>query len=119
MNTEIKEKWLKALRSGEYIQTTGILKDDRGYCCLGVLCDLYRKDKNIQGFDNEKGIFIDLFENKSNEILTDDVMLWAGLDNRDPAVSLGLKEFFSNTLSNLNDNGESFNEIADLIEQNL
>lgn len=31
-------KWVKALRSGKYKQTTGRLQDGKGYCCLGVAC---------------------------------------------------------------------------------
>lgn len=32
------EKWDAALRSGEYVQGTGALRDSNGrYCCLGVL----------------------------------------------------------------------------------
>lgn len=38
MSPELKALWLNALRSGEYRQTTGTLKDTDGYCCLGVLC---------------------------------------------------------------------------------
>lgn len=35
---EIKQKWLDALRSGQYEQGHGKLKTDDGkYCCLGVL----------------------------------------------------------------------------------
>lgn len=34
---DIKEKWIQALQSGEYKQTTGTLCDKNGYCCLGVL----------------------------------------------------------------------------------
>jgi hypothetical protein len=43
MKSKIKKKWLKALRSGDYKQTIGALKRQRGaagnaaYCCLGVL----------------------------------------------------------------------------------
>lgn len=37
---ELKDKWLKALRSGEYSQTSCTLKDSDGFCCLGVLCDV-------------------------------------------------------------------------------
>ncbi len=44
MNANIKKIWLKALRSGEYEQTTTRLcrprSDGVGFCCLGVLCDL-------------------------------------------------------------------------------
>ena len=39
------QEWVDALRSGDYIQTTGRLCRDDGskhktFCCLGVLCDL-------------------------------------------------------------------------------
>ena len=46
MNAEIKAKWVAALRSGEYRQSTRrVLSDgDGGWCCLGVLCDLYAKE---------------------------------------------------------------------------
>jgi hypothetical protein len=33
-------KWLAALRSGEYKQAAGVLKNSEGYCCLGVLCEI-------------------------------------------------------------------------------
>lgn len=47
MKKEIAELWVKALRSGEYEQARGKLRvtrdsGDAFYCCLGVLCDLYR-----------------------------------------------------------------------------
>jgi len=39
MDAQLKAKWVEALRSGEYKQTTDQLKsDDDCYCCLGVLC---------------------------------------------------------------------------------
>lgn len=39
MPKELLEKWLKALRSGEYKQAKGTLYDPaiKGFCCLGVL----------------------------------------------------------------------------------
>jgi len=38
MPKAVKERWLKALRSGEYKQGQGMLRDaEGGYCCLGVL----------------------------------------------------------------------------------
>lgn len=36
--------WLAALRSGKYPQTTGKLQDEKGYCCLGVACELFIAD---------------------------------------------------------------------------
>ncbi len=42
MNPNVKEKWVKALRSGHYQQGKGMLRThDDAFCCLGVLCDLY------------------------------------------------------------------------------
>jgi len=43
------KKWVRALRSGEYSQTTGQLQDDRGHCCLGVACEVFiPKDLHIR-----------------------------------------------------------------------
>ena len=43
---QVYDAWIEALRSGEYKQTDGQLYDDdvNSFCCLGVLCDLARKD---------------------------------------------------------------------------
>ena len=32
------KKWVKALRSGEFNQTIHALRDENGFCCLGVVC---------------------------------------------------------------------------------
>ena len=45
MNQEIKERWVKALRSGKYEQTDGALcrvseNGKERFCCLGVLFDV-------------------------------------------------------------------------------
>lgn len=40
MDKNLKERWVKALRSGKYEQARGCLRDDSGYCCLGVLLDV-------------------------------------------------------------------------------
>lgn len=43
---QVYDLWIEALRSGEYKQTEGQLHDpdENSFCCLGVLCDLARKD---------------------------------------------------------------------------
>lgn len=45
--------WMAALRGGEYAQSTGALQDARGFCCLGVACDLvlpkYQRDETKLG----------------------------------------------------------------------
>lgn len=39
--TELQTNWLKALKSGQYAQGRGIMRNhDNAYCCLGVFCEL-------------------------------------------------------------------------------
>ena len=33
-------KWIEALKSGTYKQSTLKLKSEKGYCCLGVACEI-------------------------------------------------------------------------------
>lgn len=32
--------WVAALRSGAYLQTRRVLRNQAGFCCLGVACDI-------------------------------------------------------------------------------
>ena len=43
IDPEFKAKWLEALRSGRYRQTSLMLRDKVGFCCLGVACDISGK----------------------------------------------------------------------------
>src|SRR5689334_15838538 len=77
MNTRIKKLWLKALRSGEYKQTTGTLRrrsteGEYTYCCLGVLERLMCDETGKR------------YPRKS--ILTPSTMKWAELDSLDPQL---------------------------------
>lgn len=40
LTQELKDKWVAALRSGEYTQGFCGLRYGNEYCCLGVLCDV-------------------------------------------------------------------------------
>jgi hypothetical protein len=41
LTKRLKAKWVKALRSGDYEQGHGCLRDSAGgYCCLGVLAEV-------------------------------------------------------------------------------
>lgn len=40
MDQRLKNRWIKALKSGKYPQTRGCLRDKKGYCCLGVLASI-------------------------------------------------------------------------------
>ena len=110
MNQQVKEKWLSALRSGDYKQTKSCLHKGDGFCCLGVLCDLYGKENDVEWKLVDAGIYYEFQDKKA--ILPHSVIEWAGVEDDNP-------EICETPLSRLNDNGSTFNEIADLIEKHL
>lgn len=113
MNQRIKELWIKALRSGEYTQSHHALRTESGYCCLGVLCDLASKEGIGEWITVEgKKIFRLKDGRRMADELPSDVILWAGVSGRNPDTKGG-------SLARLNDNGATFGEIADIIEQEL
>ena len=130
MNKEIKEKWLSALRSGEYLQCTGKLHDGVGFCCLGVLTDLYIKDTEIGTWSFADIAYTFLSENEDNNtMLPEEVVEWAGISgsqyNSNPDVGT-LNGFGDVSLSALNDGSEEdgikehdFEEIATIIENSI
>jgi hypothetical protein len=123
MNQEIKQKWIEALRSGSYSQTKQQLRKENSFCCLGVLCDLYLKENNqdwkMQGNDigvivyDEEGYYMPLIE---VAVLPDKVYTWAGLDEENPEVEYAEQIM---PISDVNDLGRSFKEIASIIEHQL
>lgn len=106
MKPEIKKKWIKALLSGKYKQTKGRLKSSRGgYCCLGVLCDLHRKE--VKG-EWKGGQYLDV-----GDILPYDVQKWAGIEDPYGTFGDGTDDF----LTKLNDDGKRFSTIAKIIDK--
>jgi len=125
MKKDIKKILVDALigiyltEDGEpYKKTTKHLKDDTGFCCLGVLCDIQRRttmgNKNWEDED-EDGKFCYLGE---TEVLPSAVIKWAGFKSSNPIVG-------GNDLAWLNDEkiyGEkstlnSFEKIAGIINE--
>jgi len=43
MRPEVKQAWIEALLSEQYSPTIGRLRDEQGFCALGVLCDLHSR----------------------------------------------------------------------------
>ena len=121
MNPEIKAAWLAALRSGEYKQGVGSLNKDGNMCCLGVLCDLHSKTTGEvwEGKDAEGA---EKYRNES-AVPTGEVVEWSGIECDNPHVKIQMSEDGEDTISmplaELNDNGSTFEEIADLIEGQL
>ncbi len=110
MNSQIRSDWCSALRSGEYSQSRYQLRDDRGFCCLGVLCELAVKAEVIPPA-NSRGFY----ENECS-FLPEKVSTWAGLET---TVAVVDQCGWLVLLSSLNDGGMTFGEIADLIEAQL
>lgn len=108
MNSSTKQIWINALRSGEYEQGQGSLYEDGKFCCLGVLTDLYIRETNQEWEEQCDNSFS--FED-SPCFLPPSVQEWAGLNNS-PQVG-------GRSLPGLNDEGASFEELADLIEEHL
>jgi hypothetical protein len=110
MNPQIKQKWVSALRSGDYQQTQEHLHDKNGFCCLGVLCDLYGKEHNVEwNLANMPGYYA--FQGRET-VLPLSVIEWAGVIGIDPLIG-------KVSLAELNDKGSTFEQIADLIEEHL
>jgi hypothetical protein len=131
MDESVKQEWVEALRFGDYEQGTGALHEtnrtDR-FCCLGVLCDLYQ-DSTGKGEWQESSVedsdcyHFTTPNGRSKSVLPEDVREWAGL-NRSRGVVLQPADLpddnsAPHSLSSLNDANYSFDEIADIIEQNL
>lgn len=137
MNADVKTKWLAALRSGEYQQIDGSLhKDQQGFCCLGVLCDLYHKETgrgawetDTQLCEGERRTYTFKENQDSNtSFLITTVQNWAFDPNSTILTGAGaLKDGIKGeqgqltTLAEINDAPDKFdfNRIADIIKQSF
>ena len=112
MNENAKE-WVKALRSGDYKQGHGRLHVDDTYCCLGVACDLFIKQGGTLEVTGT-----DLFGKNATSynggrfVLPFTVMAWLGLKEENGTY----EDDGIHTLTDQNDTGDSFEQIADTIE---
>ena len=138
MKSEIKEQWLKDLRSGNYRQAKNQLKEvgfkgsRPSYCCLGILCNIYNKQTGQGSWDKNGVLVSEVYCNEDgsdlteNGVLPNEVRRWAGLNKENPHVQYGGKY---HAISELNDGKArvgsrtldylNFKQIADLIEVQL
>lgn len=121
MNANV-QKWIEALRSGEYKQGKFVLKRRIGaateaeYCCLGVACDLYL-EANPGVLDvqtKEAGGSTRTIYDGETMVLPPKVQEWLNL-KRPEGTYIGGTDHSS--LIGLNDRGRSFEAIADIIER--
>lgn len=123
MEAELKQRWVAALRSGEYAQTDGRLNGDGRFCCLGVLCKVMGAEfEDAEGFDSEG-----LDYSYENVPVLNGEVLSAGDDQELSLATLktvGIEPDVQGTLVMMNDGtpltpAKTFPEIADYIEKNL
>lgn len=112
MKKKIAMKWIKALRSGRYMQGKGKLRSKSGkLCVLGVLCDLHarvhpetaRKQKDPLKYLGQ------------TQVLPIEVLNWSGMDSMRGAFMEYTGQY--NSLSRMNDNGEKFSFLAYTLEK--
>ena len=105
MKPEIKAQWLTALRSGDYQQGQGYLRQGDQYCCLGVLCDLYGKAVGPEWKAGLGGVYV---MHGRETALPFKVQEWARIASPNPL-----------DLAAMNDSGSTFEELANIIEEGL
>lgn len=123
MKPDIKQKWIEALRSGEYVQGTGCLHnaDNGSFCCLGVLCDLADQEGIITSFGSEEdhdGLNGNVYTYDSEKfVLPKSVRDWAGIAQDNPLMSTGMNLM---DIAELNDHYRyNFERLAELIDDQL
>ena len=127
MKIELKEKWLAALRSGEYKQCTRALvgtADDGsgvGYCCLGVLAKVAGLNVISGEFTNDKGEIdeVDGVGDSPFDALRDEYNpIWELADEHGSEKPPFKGRVLSEAID-MNDTDHSFIEIADYLETHL
>lgn len=117
------QKWVTALRSGDYDQATCQLRDHaNGFCCLGVLCEVFRKETgtghwveiDTERSDRRARLYFEVSTtDTSDTVCPRAVQAWAGLRVADGNFD---DDYLAHCLVDMNDSGEcGFDEIADTI----
>jgi hypothetical protein len=124
MERQLRDKWITALRSGQYQQGQSYLKSNGAYCCLGVLCEIAGHEAAEHSPDGIVG-FLTTHAYPDDEPASE----FAGPDGREESTAtlshrmleeLGLTGFNQDDLIEMNDTeAKNFDEIADWIEGNL
>lgn len=138
-NKDSIEKWIEALRSGEYRQGKGYLNRYKNgeslFCCLGVACEVAMKNGVVVDTKKEMGggeIEAVVWYDGTSTTLPLSVQNWLGLGNSNPYVldqrgdwwyegvrsgNVDTMEGYS-SLSFINDvGGADFDAISDMIER--
>lgn len=120
MHPEVKQRWIAALRSDEYQQGKGKLKQEIngqiGHCCLGVLTDLFIKDYKDSKWEQIKNGSYFHYKGVVG-VLHPEVKRWSGINTDNAKFPNNIRIDNACTLTECNDDGMSFERIADIIEK--
>ena len=112
-----QKKWVEALESGKYQQGENFLHSGKGYCCLGVACAVFEENAEL------------ILETvaKSGDAVTS----YDGADTLAPKYVIRVLDLYGSggepdktfnesleDLTQLNDGGTTFKEIAQIIRDN-
>ena len=123
LKSDIKARWVAALRSGKYKQGIGALRDtDDTYCCLGVLCDIVKDEVGGEWESISEKLTHYNFVTPTaahSALLPDSVETYVGLETGDVIIVSLAPSHISRPVTAWNDEGRTFAEIADAIEEQL
>ena len=129
MKQSIAKKWIAALESGRYRKGQNVLRKKKTdtYCCLGVLCELYRQEypKKSEWINSKETEGALAFVNKENTSDHDDSVLpifvqnWAGIAST-TGMLFGAETTGFNALTVINDKkgkgAQSFKSVIEAIK---
>lgn len=106
--------WIEALEGGEFKQGRKMIKNGDKYCCLGVACELYNRT-------HKRKVSLKAADLPVSQVLRNNlepVRRWLRLKTPqgryDPENSLA-----GNSLTDQNDHGATFKDIAEIIKNNV
>jgi hypothetical protein len=109
---EVRTAWVAALRSGEFTRTTGKLTRvdggpngaPVGHCCLGVLCELARRDGVPLLVSDDRALGVRRYDGV-DDLLPVAVRAWAELNEPDPSVDVSVVADVTDDVDLLDDIG--------------
>jgi len=132
MTPVTKQAWIDALRSGEFNQCTGALgkldpeSGDISYCCLGVLAAVAGAGHRFTPLEGDGILVFDFGDGSEDsgiiplsvrDTIVSDLDLNLPGEVRRDRCGWQRPDDLMRTLSSMNDNGVTFDEIADYIDE--
>lgn len=112
-----QKKWVEALESGKFQQSESFLRTGSGYCCLGVACQVFEaKATLVLESETKEGARVWSYDDKDSlapKYVIDALDLYGSGGEPDKSISESLED-----LTQLNDAGRPFTEIAEIIRLN-